>query len=118
MRQIITWGGSWHKIASARVPTCACEGMSACVACVHIFVVGEHSISKKLPTIMQDLSRGCIATSGQSVSMYPRRPKAEVFSNAVNVVERLRGPTDQVLNARHLRDLHTFSSVMSLILLI
>ena len=37
MRQIITWGGSWYKIASARVPACACEGMSACVACVHIF---------------------------------------------------------------------------------
>ena len=36
-RQIITWGGSWYKIASARVPACACEGMSACVACVHIF---------------------------------------------------------------------------------
>ena len=27
--------------------------------------------------------------------MYPRRPKAEVFSNAVDVVERLRDPTDQ-----------------------
>ena len=26
--------------------------------------------------------------------MYPRRPKAEVFSNAVDVVERLRDPTD------------------------
>ena len=24
-RQIITWGGSWYKIASARVPACACE---------------------------------------------------------------------------------------------
>ena len=36
-RQIITWGGSWYKIASARVPACACEGMSARVACVHIF---------------------------------------------------------------------------------
>ena len=28
--------------------------------------------------------------------MYPRRPKAEAFSNAVDVVERLRDPTDQV----------------------
>ena len=46
--------------------------------------------------------------------MYPRRPKAEVLSNAVDVVERLRDPTDQVPNARHLRDLHTFSSVTSL----
>ena len=26
--------------------------------------------------------------------MYPRRPKAEVFSNAVDVVERLHNPTD------------------------
>ena len=26
--------------------------------------------------------------------MYPRRPKAEVFSNAVDVVKRLRDPSD------------------------
>ena len=52
--------------------------------------------------------------SGESVSKYPHRPKAEAFSNAVDVVERLRDPTDLVPNARHLRDLHTFSSVMSL----
>ena len=50
--------------------------------------------------------------------MYPRRPKAEALSNAVDVVERLRDPTDQVPNARHLCDLHTFSSVTSLVLLI
>ena len=43
---------------------------------------------------MQDLSRRSIATSGESVSTYPRRPKAEAFSNAVDVVERLRDPTD------------------------
>ena len=30
----------------------------------------------------------------ESVSTYPRRPKAEAFSNAVDVVERLRDPTD------------------------
>ena len=52
--------------------------------------------------------------SGESVSTYPCRPKAEAFSNAVDVVERLRVPTDQVPNARHLRDLHTFTSVTSL----
>ena len=52
--------------------------------------------------------------SRESVSTYPRRPKAEAFSNTGDVVERLRDPTDQVLNARHLRDLHTFSSMMSL----
>ena len=28
------------------------------------------------------------------MSAYPRRPKAEAFSNAVDVVERLRDPTD------------------------
>ena len=28
------------------------------------------------------------------MSTYPRRPKAEVFSNAVDVVERLRDSTD------------------------
>ena len=50
----------------------------------------------------------------ESVSMYPRRPKAKVFSNAVDVVECLRNPTDQVPSTWHLRDLHTFSSVMSL----
>ena len=43
---------------------------------------------------MQDLSRRSIATRRESVSTYPRRPKAEAFSNAVDVVERLRGPTD------------------------
>ena len=28
------------------------------------------------------------------MSTYPRRPKAEAFSNVVDVVERLRDPTD------------------------
>ena len=46
--------------------------------------------------------------------MYPRRPKAEALSNAVDVVERLRDPTNQVPTARLLRDLHTFSSATSL----
>ena len=32
--------------------------------------------------------------SRESVSTYPRRPKAETFSNAVDVVGRLRDPTD------------------------
>ena len=30
----------------------------------------------------------------ESVSTYPRRPKAEAFSNAVDVVELLHDPTD------------------------
>ena len=67
---------------------------------------------------MQDLSSICIATRGESVSTYPHRPKAEVFSNAVDVVEGIRDSTDQVPNGRHLHDLHTFSSVTSLVLLI
>ena len=61
--------------------------------------------------ITQDLSRRFIAMRGESVSMYPVRPKAEAFSNAVDIVKRLRDPTDQLPNARHLRDLHTYSSV-------
>ena len=44
--------------------------------------------------ITQDLSRRCIATSVESVTTYPRRPKAEAFSNAVDVVERLHDQTD------------------------
>ena len=55
---------------------------------------------------------------GDSVSTYLRRPKAEALSNAVDVVERLRDPTDQVPNEWHLHDLHTFNSVTSLVLLI
>ena len=30
----------------------------------------------------------------QSVSTYPRKPKAEAFSNVVDVVKRLHNPTD------------------------
>ena len=56
--------------------------------------------------------------SGESVTTYPRRPKAEALSNVVDVVELRRDPTDQIPNARHLRDLHKFSSVTSLELLI
>ena len=32
--------------------------------------------------------------SGESVSAYPRRPKAEAYSNEVDVVEHLHDPTD------------------------
>ena len=49
---------------------------------------------KKIPMITQDLSRRSTATSGESVSTYPRRPKAEAFRNAVDVVKRLHDPTD------------------------
>ena len=52
------------------------------------------------------------------MSMYPRRPKSKAFDNAVDVVELLLSPTDQVPNLRHLRVLHTFISVTSLAFLI
>ena len=52
------------------------------------------------------------------MSPYPCRPKAEVFDNAVDVVGLLLVLTDQAPNVRHLRVLHTFSSMMSLKLLI
>src|SRR5215216_5421273 len=51
-------------------------------------------VFQNFPTIMQDLSRRSIATSRESVSTYPRRPKAKAFSNMVDVVERLHDPTD------------------------
>ena len=50
--------------------------------------------------------------------MYPHRPKAEVFDNAVDVVELPLVPTDQAPNVWHLRVLHTFSSMTSLKLFI
>jgi hypothetical protein len=57
--------------------------------------VGERSMQfQKNSTLTQDLSRRCIATRGESVSTYPRRPKAEAFSNPVDVVKRLHDPTD------------------------
>ena len=52
------------------------------------------------------------------MSTYRRIPKDEAFDNAVDVVELLLVPTDQVPHVRHLRVLHTFSSMMSLELLI
>ena len=52
------------------------------------------------------------------MSTYPRRPKVEASDNEVDVVELLLVPTDQALNVRHLRVLHTFSSMTSLELLI
>ena len=73
---------------------------------------------EKFPMLTQDLSRRCITTRGESLSTYPRRPKAEAFDNAIDVVKLLLVPTDQVPNARHLRVLHTFSAMTSLELLI
>ena len=55
---------------------------------------------------------------GESVSTYPRMPKAEAFDNAVDVVELVLLPTDQAPNVQHLRVMHTFSLMTSLELLI
>ena len=52
------------------------------------------------------------------MSTYPRRPKAEAFDNAVDVVELLLVSRDQASNVRHLRVMHTFSLMTSLQLLI
>ena len=52
------------------------------------------------------------------MSTYPRRSKAEVFVNAVDVVKLLLVLINQAPNVRHLRVLHTFSSMTSLELLI
>ena len=52
------------------------------------------------------------------MSTYPRRPKAEAFDNAVDVVKLLLASTDQVLNVRQLQVLHMFNVITSLALLI
>ena len=44
--------------------------------------------------------------------------KQNRFNNAVDVVELLRDPTDQVPNVWHLRVQHMFNSMTSLVLLI
>ena len=58
------------------------------------------------------------AKKSTCVSMYPHRPAAEAFNNAVDVVELLIASIDQAPNVRHIRVLHTFNSMMSLVLLI
>ena len=52
------------------------------------------------------------------MTTYPRRPKAEAFTNVVDVVELLLVSTDLAPNVRHLRFLHMFSSMTNLELLI
>ena len=52
------------------------------------------------------------------MSTYPRRPKAEAFDNAVDVVELLLIPTDQAPNVRYLQVVDTFNSMTSFKLLI
>ena len=52
------------------------------------------------------------------MSTYPHRPNVEAFANVVDLVELLLVSTNQAPNVRHLRVLHTFSSMTSLKLLI
>ena len=47
-----------------------------------------------LPLYIKEQGGRWPALGGESVSTYPRRPKAEAFSNTVDVVERLHDPTD------------------------
>src|SRR4051812_4576403 len=77
----------------------------------------KHAISKKILCSRKIYLGDEYQREGESVSMYPRRLKAEAF-DAVDVVELLLVPTDQVPNVQHLRVLHTFSSMTSLELLI
>jgi hypothetical protein len=73
---------------------------------------------KKIPTLTQDLSMEMHRYKRGSVSTYPRRTLAEASHDAVDVVELSSGSTDRVPNVRHLRVLHTYSSVMFLAFLI
>ena len=98
---------------------CSTRACHLCIDLVLMPLLGNVACNfKKIPTLTQDLSRRCIATSGESVSTYPRRPKAEAFSNAVDVVEHLYYPTDPSTERTDLRVQHTFSTMTSLELLI
>ena len=55
----------------------------------------------------------CIAMTGGVYLHTLEDCSAEAFINAVDVVVRLRDPTDQVPNAQHLRVLRTFISMTS-----
>ena len=68
-----------------------------------VVLVGERSNFKKFPTHTQDHGDG-IATGGESVrpcTLVDRKRKR--YDNAIDVVVRLHGPTDQAPKLRHLR---------------
>ena len=46
-------------------------------------------VFQNFPTITQDLSRRSIETSVESVSTYPRRPKAEAFCHTPSLAMHL-----------------------------
>ena len=76
--------------------------------------VGKRCMKKQKKRTHNDLSTEMHSNEGESVSTYHHRPKAEAFDNTVDVVKLLLALTDQAPNVRHLRVLHTFSSVTSL----
>ena len=72
------------------------------------------AISKKILRSRKIYLGDAWQREGESVSTYPRRPKAEAFDNAVDIVKLLLVSTDQAPNVRHLRVLHTFNAMTSL----
>ena len=90
---------------------------SLCIVYSNVTIVGN-VVFQKIPTITQDLSTRSIATSRESVSTYPRRPKAEASSDAVDVVKRLCDLIDPSTERMAPPLQHTFSSMMSHELLI
>ena len=91
-----------------------------CSTCnvLELIMLGNVAWKKTILCTRNDLSMEMHSNEGESVSTYPRRPKVEAFDNTVDVVKLLLALTDQAPNVRHLRVLHMFSSVMSLVLLI
>ena len=124
------WAASSHNTAESKYDMLVSSMTiiahnSLCSTCAYYLRIDQalmpllgNVVFQKFPTITQDLSTRCIATRGESVSTYPRRPGAEASSDAVDVVELLRDPTDQAPNVRHLRVQHTFNSMTSHDLLI
>ena len=98
---------------------CSTRAYHLCIDLAHDATVGKRCMeNKKILRTRNDLSMEMHSNEGECVPTYPRRPYAEAFHNAVDVVELLRASTDQVPNARHLHVLHTFNSVTSLAFLI
>ena len=82
---------------------------------VHDATARNRSIILKFSYAHQDASMEYTSNEGKGVHLHTlvdRQRKR--YHNAVDVVVRLHDPTDQVPNVRHLRVLHTFSSMTSL----
>ena len=61
-------------------------------ACIYDFVGKRCMENKKFLHTRNDLSMEMHSNEGERVSAYPRRPYAEAFHNAVDVVDLLRAP--------------------------